>query len=428
MKRRYKALIAIVVPIIIVTLLKYTHDASYKWLMGYMIAVALVFKTSIISLWLAAQLHFMSFLTSLTLFQGTVLLVKRWLLDSVLANWVQTHIIENFSDAFKEAKEFYLRQDLKTKFRNIFVFIFGITLSGWILYAVGLLDNIVLFAELRLFIAGLFATIVTFVSKIAAWALSLLAISWLGPLLEVFALSFIFVRLEKWFGPNNFLSRFFNFLGDKINQLLYTLGILKERHIDRILLEPMVEKSKQMGTNLSHKIQRKKIEEEFRYFQSFENIIMQGHIDAYYSFKGMDKITNKKELYTRINKKTSNNIDIVAYVSRDGEGNLLTKSSISNFYNDVFLLESYASHKEHGVKVYDEVADEKHITHHDFWVLNTSSYPVTLRSNTHNFEDIRVEGNGLKLIKTAHPFCYKQGDVFCEFKGVRVATTFVERV
>lgn len=427
MKRRYKALIAIVVPIILVTLLKYTHDASYKWLMGYMVAVALVFKTSIISLWLATQLHFMSFITGLTLFQGTVLLVKRWLLDSVLANWIQTHILENLSEGLKEAKEFYLRQDLKSKFKNIFIFLFGITLSGWLLYIVGLLDNIVLFAELRLFIAGIFAALVSFFSKLTAWTLSLLAFSWLGPLLEVFALSYIFVHLEKWLGPDNPLSRFFNFLGEKINQFLYTLGILKERHIDHILLEPMINKSKQMGTQLSHKIRQKKIEEEFRYFENFEQIIMQGHIDAYYSFKGMEKVTDKKALYARINKKTSNNIDIVAYISRDSSGKLLKESTINDFHHDIFLLESFASHKEHGVKVYDEKSDKRDITHHDFWVLNTSSYPITLRSNSKNFEDVHIKGNGLKLIKTSKPFCYKQGDVFGEYAGVRIAVSVIER-
>ena len=427
MKRRYKALIAIVVPVIIVTLLKYTHDASYKWLMGYMFAVALVFKTSIVSLWLAAQLHFVTFISGLTLFQGLFLLIKRWLLDSVLATWIQTHIIENFLDAVKEAKDFYLRQDLKTKFKNIFVFLFGVGFSGWALYVSGLLDNIVVFAELRLFIAGVFAAIVTFVGKMATWTLSLFALSWLGPIVEVFALSYLLIHLEKWLGPDNIFSRFFNYLGSKINNFLYYLGILKEKHIDVKLTQPVISKSKQMGNQLSSNIRKKKIASELKYFESFENIIMQGHIDAYYSFKGMDKITDKKELYQRINKKTSNNIDIVAYVSRDAQGNLLDATTISNFYHDVFLLESYASHKEYGVKVYDEREDEKHITHHDFWVLNTSAYPVTLRSNTHNFEDIQIEGHGLKLIKTAHPFCYKQGDVFCEFKGVRVATTFVER-
>jgi len=427
MKRRYKALIAIVVPVILVTLLKYTHDTSYQWIMGYMVAVALVFKTSIASMWLAAELHTLSFIAGLTAFQATILLVKRWLLDSVLAVWIQTHIIENVIEALGEAKDFYMRQDLKSKFKNIFVFLFGITISGWVLYVVGFLDNLVLFAELRLFIAGVFAAVVTFFTKVAAWALSVLAITWLGPIVEVFALSYLLIRIETWFGPNNFLSRTFHYIGEKINLMLYYIGVLKDKHIDPLILAPMISKSKQMGTQLSSSIRHKKIQEEYRSFESFENIIMKGHIDAYFSFKGTEKCPDKKSLYTRINKKTSNNIDIVAYVERDASGALLIEDSISNFYNDVFFLESFASHKEYGVKVYDEDTDERHITHHDFWVLNTSRHPVTIKSRSENFEDNEIEGNGLQLIKTSQSFCYKHGDVCCEFKGVKVTATALER-
>ena len=427
MKRRYKALIAIIVPVLLVTLLKYTHDASYQWIMGYMVAVALVFKTSIVSMWLAAELHFFTFIAGLTVFQAGILLIKRWLLDSVLATWIQTHIIDNVIDALKEAKDFYLRQDLKSKFKNIFVFLFGITLSGWVLYVVGFLDNLVLFAELRLFIAGVFSAIVTFLTKVASWGLSVLAITWLGPIVEVFALSYLLIRLESWLGANNMLSRTFNFIGEKINLMLYYLGILKDKHIDPLILDPMINKSKQMGTQLSTNIRHKKIQEEYRSFESFENIIMKGHIDAYFSFKGTDKCPNKKALYTRINKKTSNNIDIVAYVERNSSGALLKEDAVNNFYHDVFFLESFASHKEYGVKVYDEESDELHITHHDFWVLNTSRHPVTVKSRSQNFEETQIEGNGLQLIKTSKAFCYKNGDVCCEFKGVKVVATAIER-
>ena len=96
-------------------------------------------------------------------------------------------------------------------------------------------------------------------------------------------------------------------------------------------------------------------------------------------------------------------------------------------YHDVFLLESYASHKEHGVKVYDEPLDDKHINQKDFWVLNTNNYPVTIRSNTGNFENMEIPAHGLKLIKVKNPFCYKFGDVFCEYNDKRVSVTAIER-
>jgi len=210
--------------------------------------------------------------------------------------------------------------------------------------------------------------------------------------------------------------------------MLYYMGILKDKHLAPLILDPVISKSKQMGTQLSANIRDKKIREEYRYFEIFENIIMKGHIDAYYSFKGMDKITDKQTLYTLINKKTNNNLDIAAYVSRSASGELLNEAAPSNYYHDVFVLESYASHKEHGVKVYDEDTDEKHIDHKDFWIMNTSAYPVTIRSNTQNFDNTEVPAHGLKLIKVNNPFCYKHGDVFCEYNDKRVAVTAIERV
>ncbi|RLA69682.1 MAG: hypothetical protein DRG09_05170 [Epsilonproteobacteria bacterium] len=393
-----------------------------------MFAVALVFKTSVLSLWLAAKLHFVAFIAGLTFFQGLVLLIKRWLLDSVLATWIQTHIIENVIDALGEAKDFYLRQDLKSKFKNIFFFIFGVTLSGWVLYFIGLLDNIIVFAELRLFIAGVFTAIVTFITKIASWTLSILAISWLGPILKVFAFSYILTRLDTWLGPNNFISRFLNYIGDNINMMLYYLGILKEKHIDPLILDPVINKSKQMGLQLSSSIRNKKIREEYRHSENFENIIMKGHIEAYRSFSGLNKITDKTDLYTRINQKTGNNMDIVAYVSRSASGELMRENAPSNHYHDVLLLESFASHREHGVKIYDEPKDDTHINQKDFWVLNCNNYPVTIRSNTYNFENMKMRPHGLKLIKVKNPFCYKFGDIFCEYNDKRVAVTAIERV
>ena len=70
MRRRYKALLAIVIPTAVVYTLKYTHQASYEWIMGYMFAVALVFKASILSLWFASKLKIIAFLKGLTFFQG----------------------------------------------------------------------------------------------------------------------------------------------------------------------------------------------------------------------------------------------------------------------------------------------------------------------------------------------------------------------
>jgi len=428
MRRRYKALLAIVVPVTLVYGLKYTHAASYEWLMGYMVAVALVFKASILSIWFASKLKIIAFIKGLTFFQGIVLLFKRWVLDNVLTTWIKEHIIDNIVEGLKEVKDYYFRLNLKAKLSNLIIIVLGTVLMSWLLYLTGYLDNLLLLAELKLLIAGVLKTIIIFFSKIFSWLFSWFAASWFAPIIQVFALSYLLTLIEKWFGPTNPISIFFNFIGDKINVLLYYMGIFKRKHIDPMVACKVVSNSKKIGDTLSLMIRNKKIREEYKYFERFENIIMKGHIDAYHSFKDMDKLTNKKELYTRINQKTNDNIDIVAYTSRNHMGVLLNEEIPNDFYHDIFLLESFASHQEHGVKVYDEAEDPNHIDHTDFWVLNTSKFPVIIGSESNNFEDECIFPHGLRLIKTQNSFCYSSGDVYCEYEGVKVKVTAIERV
>ena len=426
MRRRYKALLAITLPVAVVYGLKYTHQASYEWLMGYMFAVALVFKASILSLWFASKLKLIAFLKSLTFIQGVSLLIKRWFLDNVLMQWLKKNIIDHIIEGLKEVKAFYMHLNLKAKLKNIAAIVSALALLGIVVYWFGYLDKLLLFAQIKTIASALFEGIVTFATKIASSILSWFASSWIAPFVEVFALSYLLTLFEKWFGPNNPINRFFDFLGDRINMLLYYLGILRQKHLDPVECK-VADSSKKINNRLRTMIKNKKIREEYRYFERFENIIMKGHIDAYHSFKDMDRITDKKELYRRINQKTKDNIDIVAYVSRNSMGVLLDEDIEDTFYHDIFLLESFASHQEHGVKVYDEEEESMHIDHTDFWVLNTSKFPVIIGSEIENFEAVCVPPHGLQLIRTKHPFSYEDGNVYAEYEGVRVSVTPIER-
>jgi len=428
MRRRYKALIAIAVPTALVYGLKYTHPSAYEWLMGYMFGIALVFKASILSLWFASKLKLIAFLKSFTLFQGFLLLIKRWFLDNVLTQWIKTNVIDHLVEAFKEIKDYYIQLNLKAKLKNIFTIILGVIILVLFAQWLGYLDKLLFFTQVKMIASALFETLLTYATKAVKLLLAWFATSWLAPFVQVFALSYLLTLFEKWFGANNPLSRFFNFIADRLNQMLYFIGLLKTKHIDPMVQCKVVDKSKKVGSRLSHMIKNKKIREEYRYFERFENIIMKGHIDAYHTFKGMEKITNKQELYQRINQKTNDNIDIVAYVSRNHLGLLLDEEIEDTFYHDIFLLESFASHQEHGVKVYDEDEDENHIDHTDFWVLNTSKFPVLIASKSSNFEETCILPHHLALIKTLKPFCYSSGDVYCEYEGVRVSVTEIKRV
>jgi len=428
MRRRYKALLAIAIPVSVVYGLKITHSASYDWLMEYMFAIALVFKASILSLWFASKLKLIAFLKGLTFFQGLLLLLKRWFLDNVLMQWLKQNILDHIIEGLKEVKDYYVRLNLKAKMKNIIGILLGTLLVGLIGYWLGYLDKLLFFTEIKMLASALFEGMLTFATKITSSMLSWFAASWLAPILEVFAISYLLTLLEKWFGANNPLSRFFNFIGDKLNVILYHLGLIKTKHIDPMVECKVISNSKKAGKKLTSLIKNKKIREEYKYFERFENIIMKGHIDAYHSFKGMEKINDKKELYKRINQKTNDNIDIVAYVSRNHLGVLLDEEVTDTFYHDIFLLESFASHQEYGVKVYDETEDSNHIDHTDFWVLNTSKFPVIIGSESANFEEECIFPHGLRLIKTKEPFSYSSADVYGEYEGVRVTVSSVERV
>ena len=427
MRRRYKALIAIAVPTAFVYGLKYTHPLAYEWLMGYMFAIALVFKASILSLWFASKLKLIAFLKSFTLLQGFLLLIKRWFLDNILTQWLKINVIDHLIEAFNEIKAYYKQLNLKAKLKSMFTILLGVTLIILFAQWLGYLDKLLFFTQVKMIASALFEAILTYATKVVKLLLAWFATSWLAPFVQVFALSYLLTLFEKWFGANNPLSRFFNFIADKLNQMLYYIGLLKTKHIDPMVQCKVIDNSKKVGSRLSHMIKNKKIREEYRYFERFENIIMKGHIDAYHSFKGMEKITNKQDLYQRINQKTNDNIDIVAYVSRNHLGLLLDEEIEDTFYHDIFLLESFASHKEHGVKIYDEKEDANHIDHTDFWVLNTSKFPVLIASQSNNFEETCILPHHLALIKTLKPFCYSSGDVYCEYEGLRVSVTEIKR-
>lgn len=155
----------------------------------------------------------------------------------------------------------------------------------------------------------------------------------------------------------------------------------------------------------------KKISDEYLYFDNFQNMILKGHINAYHSFKDMDTVTDKKELYARINQQTNDNIDIIAYVSRNEAGELLEGNVTNDYYHDIFLLKGIASHRYHGVR---EHRDEE-IDYTDFWVLNTSSKPVWIKSSSGNCQTTQLQGHEIKLIKTDNHINFATQDLYFEY-------------
>lgn len=418
MQRRYKALIAIVVPVAIMAILSQVHPLSYNYIMGYMIAVVLVFKSSIISLWLLSKLKLLHFLKGLTIFQALLLGIKRWLIDNVVSKWLNKHIISHLKKPFQELFQYYNAINFKTKMKNFIVIVLPLGIGMWVLYLTDVLTHIALVMELKVFVIGFFKGLWIIASKVIVWLTS----SWFAPIFEVFALSYLLTLLERWLGKNNPISRFFNYTGAKLNNFLAFIGLLSDKHIEPILNKNVSQRSERFGSKISEMIRNKKIKDEYLYFDNFQNIILKGHINAYYAFEGMEEVKDKKVLYRLINEKTADNIDIVAYVSRNGKGDLLDAKIIDDYYHDIFILKGIASHRNHGVRVQN--TDSIDFT--DFWVLNTSQYPVWIKSHSDVIEPQELQGHAMLLIKTQHHVNFNNDDLYFEHKGVSVSPTPID--
>lgn len=408
MKRRYKALIAIVVPVVIMAILSKVHPISYDYIMGYMVAVVLVFKSSIFSLWLVSKLKILHFLKSLTIFQALLLGIKRWLIDNIVSQWIEKHIISHFKKPFNELFQYYRAISFRTKVKNFLVIVLPLGIGVWIIYITDLLTHLALFVELKIIIIGFFKALWVILSKIFIWLTS----SWFAPILEVFALSYLLTLFERFLGKNNPISKFFDFVGNKLNDFLTFLGVLNDKHIEPILKKNISQRSENFSSRISQMIRNKKIKDEYLYFDNFQNLILKGHINAYHYVEGMDKMTNKKELYDIINEKTDDNIDIIAYVSRNGKGELLEEEIPDDFYHDIFLLKGIASNRTHGVRI----QNEDKIDYTDFWVLNSSSYPVWIKSHAESLNNEELAANSVKLIKTKNHINLESNDLYFEYK------------
>jgi hypothetical protein len=419
MKRRYKALIAIIAPVVIMAILSYVHPISYNYIMGYMIAVVLVFKSSLLSLWLLSKLKLLHFLKGLTIFQALLLGIKRWFIDNLVSQWLDKHIIRHLKKPFRELFQYYNAINFKTKMKNFIIVVLPLGIGIWVMYVTDVLTHLTVFMELKILVIGFFKALFALTAKIFLWLTS----SWFAPILEIFALSYLLTLLERVLGKNNFISRFFNYVGDKLNNILEYIGVLNDRHIEPILNKNISQRSETFGQKISTMIQNKKIRDENLYFDNFQNIILKGHINAYHSFNGMDNISDKKELYRIINKETADNIDIVAYVSRNGKGEILEEPCKDDYYHDIFLLKGIASNRSHGVRLQNN--DE--IDYTDFWVLNTSRFPIWIKSHSQNIEDHELQGHEMKLIKTKNHVNFQTKDIYFEYNNVQVSPTDIRK-
>ena len=406
MRRRYIAALIVIIPVIIVSIINYFYPISYDILFGYMVAVAILFKSALISFYSVSKLKIVAFLKSLTILQAIILLVKRWFLDNVLARWIKKYITDHIIDSVYNTYNYYKSLNLRKKIKNFFLPTIILISSLWLIYSSGYLDNILLFTELKVFIIGLSKTVLLILTKIFGFIVN----SWITPILEVFALSFILTKLEDWLGRDNPIIKAINWIGERLNSIFLLFEDLNKKYIDPHLNKRVSKKSQEFGNKINSYINQKKTEYEYEQFERLENKILKGHIDAYFTFKGIDKIKDKKKLYSLINRRTRDYLDIVAYLSRNKYGELVPEEVEDSYYHDIFILEGVATSHKSGVKEHKD--DDLDYT--DFWILNTSNYPVKLLGTTKYKEQI-IDPKSVTFIKTNSEIDYQKDKICFEF-------------
>jgi len=414
LKRRYIAAIAIFMPILIAAIAHKFYPDSYEIVSAYMVAVAVAFKGAILSFFLASKLKIIAFLKSLTLLNSTILLIKRWFLDNIFAKWLEKNLINPLKNSILITANYYKKLSFKAKLKNIALPIITFGAFGYIAYHSGYLSNLLLFTEIKVFVIGLSKAFLALIVHIFSFIID----SWITPILEVFALSFILNWLEDKLGSSNPFIKFLNSISALINSII-NIFINLDNKIDPFINKPVAKRARAISLKLSKYINNKKISHEYQQFEALERKIMKAHIDSYYSFKDMDKIKDKKELYALINKKSRDNLNIVAFLSRNSKGELLDEDVEDSFYHDIFILEGIASSKAEGVK--QELSNKPDST--DFWVLNTSNFPATLQSKHNKFNTTTIEPNSLKLIQVDGDIDYK--DICFNFKNTTKCVTLI---
>jgi hypothetical protein len=418
MKRRYIALLISFFLIALFSIANYFFNISFEGLYALLALVAVAFKNAFMNLFLASKAKFLAFLKGLTLIQAIILLVKRWFLDNIFSIWLKNNILDPLFKGIKELLLYYKKLDIKKKIKNFVLPVLFTIFAVWGLHFSGYLDNLIIFTELKVVIIAISKTILSIGTKL----LSIIFNSWLTPILEIFALSYLLTYLEKKLGKDNPIIKAINFIGAQLNKLFSTFSNFNRRYIKPLISHKVKKQSNKLSRKIIEYVNAKKIEYEYEQFEKLENLIIGKHIDAYCSFKDMHTIKDKQKLYSLINTKTNDHLNIIAYLSRDSEGNFVNEDFTNSFYDDIFILEGVASCHKSGVK--KEIDDKPDSS--DFWVLNTNTHPAIIKSKSGNFETTFIPPQSLTLIQVKKAFDYKNGDIIFEYNGQKSGIIVLE--
>lgn len=388
-------------------LLIYTTD--YTWVKdGLMVitSMLLVAKSKLITFLLLSKTKILLFLTSLTTVKVISLAVKRFILDNIVSKWINAHIMQPIMEPVRESFRYFRQISWRRKMGNLLLFIMPVTVVAWLGSFGDTFANFFFIAEIKALVIGFFKLLWYVLYKIiylfTYFFNNILANSFLAPVFEIFALSFLLSLIERLPLIGKPLRRIFEYIGDRITALFFRFDNLQDRYVTPHLQKYVGNNVSSVSQKWSDSIKRSKVKNEKALIEAFVGRVGEGTIHDYYTHKKI-RALNKQEAIALINEKTGDNIDIVASFCVDVFGQILEDGSRDTLENDVFLIESLASHAEFGI-VDADAAHE--ISCHDFWAYNSSAFEFCLRHREGHFPETRLPPKSVTLVKAGSAMNY----------------------
>ena len=385
---------------VIFVLLLILNDTMLEYILvgitGILLAVKkkgmVILKKGLSSFWVFltnSKVSILLYLKAMTTVKLITLTVKRFLIDNILSKWLQKNVIDILKPSFSYGWSYYRNLNFKTKLKKLLYFLVPTGAAVTLLQFAGMLDNVLIFAELKTLVIGFFKVLWIVLGKVFVPIFSFLTNSWITPILEIFALSWLLTFIEKRVpvvGP---------FIAKTLQKVVDLTILLFSSITDKIdtWFGGKINKHIRVYTRKFNRKMRKwindnKVKHELEIVSGFIKNLKQYGICKYFGMQDYSDIKADKYLYETINTKTNDHLDIKAYWG-------------DTVCNEVLILEGLATCNVNGI-----FNKNKRLKLEDFWVVNNTDQNLHLTDNRHTFTKL-IPAHSIRLVKMKHDVNFK---------------------
>jgi hypothetical protein len=271
---------------------------------------------------------------------------------------------------------------------------------SYVPFIIKIISTPLFFAEIKALVIGFFKIIWFLSGKVISYIVLFFQNSWLAPIVEIFALSWILSKLEKIPFIGIYLRKFFDYLSLGFDKFFSVFIRFYDKYIYAKFSRKVKEKMIKLANWFDKSLEETKYKNEVFLFKKFIEIYLKkDRVHEYFnSIKG-ENFSDKKDLFSFINKKTNDSIDIVAFFD--------CSPVVNDQIKDVLILEGMASESNKG-------SSSKVIKKDSFWVLNLTDEEIIIDSKKGYFFIRSIKPGKIKLI---HSTNQDFEDIYIHFNG-----------